>query len=62
MRLREKANGACNAPSGKIEYKQLAQALQRNEAMDLCEKANGSCTAPSGKLEYGQLAQALERN
>ena len=31
----EKANGACNEPSGKIEYEQFAQVLQRNEAMRL---------------------------
>ena len=58
----EKANDACNARCGKIEYEQFAQALQRNEAMRLCEKANGACNEPSGKIEYEQFAQVLQRN
>ena len=51
----KKANGACNEPSGKIEYEQFAQVLQRNEAMRLCEKANATCNAPCGKFEYEQF-------
>ena len=61
----EKANGACNAPCGKISHEQFAQALGIIIAFGIiiaCEKANSTCNAPSGKIEYEQFAQPLQRN